>query len=146
MTQIQEGSRIRIVLEILDEDGDVVEQTLDGENAEVELGQGELPPSVEKALVGRSAGETVEVTCPAGEAFADPDPEAIVAVPREDFPEDMKLEKGELVAVLVEGDDGEAEELAAEIVEVNAEGVILDANHPLAGQAATFRVSVVEVL
>ena len=90
------------------------------------------------------------MTCPEGEAFGDPDPEAIVAVSREDFPADMELEKGGLVNIHVEPEEGEDEEEAAEmaavIVEVNPDGVILDANHPLAGRPATFRVTIDAIL
>ena len=90
-------------------------------------------------------GGALDVTCPAGEAFGPHDPQAIVSVPREDFPEDLELEKGIAVAVTVEDDQDGTAEIDALIIEVNPDAVILDANHPLAGQPARFRARVLTI-
>lgn len=146
MTRTKKGTRLRVSIEIKDEDGDVVEVSHPDDPVEMEIGDGTLPPTVDEALIGHVVGDVIEVTCPEGEAFGDPSPEAIVSVPREDFPDDVKLEKGEMVAINVEDEDGGALELEAIITEVNPDGVILDANHPLAGLPATFRVTIEAVL
>lgn len=146
MNRTKEKSRILVTVEILDEAGEVIERSIEGEPIELVLGDGTFPPTVETALLGQPQGSTIEITCPEGEAFADPDPEAIVSVPVEDFPPEVTLEKGELVSIQVEDEDGEPEDLTAQILEVNPDGVILDANHPLAGKAATFRVEILELL
>ena len=100
---------------------------------------------LEAALAGLEVGGALDVTCPAGEAFGPHDPEAIVSVPREDFPEGMELEKGAAVGVTVEDDEDGTAEIDAVIVEINPDAVILDANHPLAGQPARFRGRVVTI-
>lgn len=147
MKRTTKSSRLHVSIQILDEHGELIEETDSGQAFEVTLGQGELPPTVEDALDDRPEGDTIEVTCPEGEAFGDPDPEAIVSVAREEFPEDMELVKGGLVNIHVEDDDDEeATDMAAVIVEVNPDGVILDANHPLAGKPATFRVTIDAIL
>lgn len=146
MPKTQTGSRLLLSIEILDEEGEVIEATPDEEPFELTLGQGELPPTVEDALLGLEAGASIETTCAEGEAFGPASPEAIVSVPLEEFPEDLELIKGELIAVNVEDDEGEISEMPAVIIEVNPDGVILDANHPLAGKAATFRVKIEDVL
>ena len=146
MTKTRKGTRIRVSIEIKDEDGETVEVSHPDDPVELEIGDGTLPPTVDEALLDHGVGDVVEVTCPEGEAFGDPSPEAIVSVPREDFPGDVKLEKGEMVVINVEDEDGEAMELEAIIMEINPDGVILDANHPLAGLPATFRVTIEAVL
>ncbi|MGD2017612.1 MAG: FKBP-type peptidyl-prolyl cis-trans isomerase [Planctomycetota bacterium] len=145
MTTIKQGSLVELEIELLDGDGDVLETTADGGPLEVRVGDGELPPTVEAALAGLEVGGALDVTCPAGEAFGPHDPEAIVSVPREDFPEGMDLEKGAAVGVTVEDDEDGTAEIDAVIVEVNPDAVILDANHPLAGQPARFRARVVTI-
>lgn len=145
MTTIKQGSIVELEIELLDGDGDVLETTADGDALEVRVGDGELPPTVEAALGGLEVGGAIDVTCPAGEAFGPHDPEAIVSVPREDFPEGMALEKGAAVGVTVEDDQDGTAEIDAVIVEVNPDAVILDANHPLAGQPARFRARVVTI-
>lgn len=145
MTTIKQGSIVELEIELLDGDGDVLETTADGDALEVRVGDGELPPTVEAALGGLEVGGAIDVTCPAGEAFGPHDPEAIVSVPREDFPEGMALEKGAAVGVTVEDDQDGTAEIDAVIIEVNPDAVILDANHPLAGQPARFRARVVTI-
>lgn len=150
MKRTKPGSEVTVTVEILDEAGELIETSDPDEPMEIRLGDDEFPPTVEAALLDQPEGAVVEVTCPEGEAFGDPDPEAIVAVPIEDFPEELELKKGALVGITLEGDgdgdDFEEAEMPATVVEVNAEGVILDANHPLAGKPATFRVTVHSIL
>lgn len=142
MNRIEPGSEISAHVEILHENGEVVETSDPEEPIEMRLGEGVLPDTVEQELLGKRAGDVIDVLCPEGEAFGDPSPEAIVSVPREEFPEDAYLEKGDWVPIEIEHDDGTESELSALVVEVNPDGVILDANHPLAGQPARFRVKV----
>lgn len=144
MKRTKPGSEITVSVEVLDETGELIETSDPEAPMEILLGDGEFPPTVEEAMIDQVEGAVIEVTCPEGEAFGDPDPEAIVAVPTEDFPEDLELKKGVLVGITIQGDDEELEEeeMAATVIEVNEDGVILDANHPLAGKPATFRVTI----
>lgn len=139
------GSTVSLKLEVLNEEGEVVETSDPEEDLQVTLGDGDLPPSVEEALVGAELNSEVEVVTAAGEAFGDHSLESIVTVPLEDFPEDLELEKGQQITVGVESDDGAEGEIDATIMEVNEDAVILDANHPLAGKPATFRMTVTSI-
>ena len=145
MSTIEPGSEVCVHVEILHENGDVVETSDPEDPIEMRLGEGVLPDSVEQELVGKRAGDVVDVLCPEGEAFGDPSPEAIVSVPHEEFPDDANLEKGDWVPIEIEHDDGSESELSALVMEISPDGVILDANHPLAGQPARFRVKVEKV-
>lgn len=146
MPDAKNGSWISLRVEILGEDGDLVEQSPPDQPIETELGSGELPAEVEAALVGKAPGDTVEVRTEAGVAFADPDPEAIVSVPRDDLAEHSdELAKGGLITITIEHEDGTTDEIDAAIIEINEDAVILDANHPLAGKVAVFRVTLVDV-
>ena len=141
------GSTVSLKLEVLNEEGKVIETSDPEEDLSVTIGDGALPPSVEEALVGVELDAEVEVLTAAGEAFGDYDVEAIVTVPREDFPDDLELEKGQEITVGVGDaeDEDHEEEIEAVVMEVNEEAVILDANHPLAGKIATFRMRVTKI-
>lgn len=139
------GSTVSLKLEVLDEEGQVVETSDPDEDLEIVIGEGALPPSVEEALVGAELNQKLEVTTPAGEAFGEYSLESIVTVPREDFPDDLELAKGQEIMVGVEADDGTEGEIDAKIVEIDEESVILDANHPLAGKSAVFRMTVTAI-
>ena len=141
------GSTVSLKLEVLDPEGRVIETSDPEEDLSVVIGDGALPPSVEEALVGAELDAEVEAVTPEGEAFGPYDVEAIVTVPREDFPDDLELKKGEAITVGVGDPEDEdiEEEIEAIVVEVNDEAVILDANHPLAGKVATFRMRVTSI-
>jgi len=141
MSKTKLGSTVELEVEVLDVDGEVVEINDPEELLVIEIGAGELPPRVEEALTGIEVGDSIDVVCEAGEAFGDHSPEAIVTVPREDFPEDLEIEKGMAVSVTVEEEDGTTAEIDAYVIEVNPDAVILDANHPLAGKEARFRAT-----
>mgnify|MGYP003633351889 FL=1 len=113
-------------------------------------GEGVLPEALEAELLGKSEGDQLDVTLAPAEAFGEYDPGVLVTVPRSRFPEDADMTKGTWVSLeleLEEGDDPELdlEDMELRIVEANADGVVLDANHPLAGRTVTFKVKVLAV-
>lgn len=103
-------------------------------------------PALEAALEGAPEGARKSVTLKPEDAFGKRDPKAVLEVLRDEFPEDV-----------AEGDVFDADEMADEtpgqgdmpvvlrVLEVTPDAVILDRNHPLAGQKVRFDVEVVEV-
>jgi FKBP-type peptidyl-prolyl cis-trans isomerase SlyD len=70
-----------------------------------------------------------------------PDPEGVFGVPRAAFPPDAKLSVGDSFI----GEDDEGQALPVRVVELRDDVVIVDANHPLAGETLFFHVDVREV-
>ena len=66
--------------------------------------------------------------------------ELLMEVPVSEVPEDIKPEVGMMLQIAT--DDGDME---VQIVEVNDKVVVLDANHPLAGEDLTFDIEVIDV-
>ena len=81
----------------------------------------------------------------AGVAFGDFDPDGLVTVPRDQFPEDADVQVNDIIPVTIEDDDGNQEEIEMRVQEINADAVIMDMNPPLAGKEATFQVKVLSV-
>jgi FKBP-type peptidyl-prolyl cis-trans isomerase 2 len=130
-------------------EGELVESSEDegGEPMEYTHGAEEIAPALERALLGKQAGDKVRVTLPPGEAFGAVDPALVVSVPRSEIPPDLPLVVGEYLPVELEGapEDLAEEEVEFRIVEVGEDQVVLDANHPLAGETVTFALEVVSV-
>ena len=143
--KIQRGSLVELEYRISDEEGQVHDSSEEGGSLTYTHGMEELPPGLEEALDGLEVGAEVDVTLPAGEAFGDFNPDGIVTVPRAEFPEEVELAVGESIEVRIEDDDGEEDDLEMRIVEISPDGVVLDANHPLASKAARFEVKVLGV-
>ncbi|MFT5198301.1 MAG: FKBP-type peptidyl-prolyl cis-trans isomerase 2, partial [Planctomycetota bacterium] len=87
------------------------------------------------------------------EAYGDYNPDGLISVPRDSFPADAEIIAGDWIEIEIEpGDeegnpieDAEPEMMEAKIIEVSADAVSLDANHPLAGQSVTFEMKVLSV-
>jgi len=134
---VKSGSKIRVDFALSDEDGVVVQA--DKRSFEVIIGFGQLLPQIESVLTGARSGETRELRLKAHEAFGERDPEKIIEFDREEFPEDV-----------APGDHFEAEQtdgtiLVLAVIEVLKDAVVVDLNHPLAGQNVSLHLTVVEL-
>jgi len=124
-----------------DEDEVVAEQTDEEGSEPVRYvhGYGMLVPGLEQGLLGMAPGETREIVVPPELAYGPVDPDQEVWVDREDFPPDIEVDD-EFTAT---GPDGE--ETSVRVVEISDDAVLIDRNHPLAGETLRFDVIVREV-
>ena len=122
------------------EDGTEFDSSRDREPLEFVLGGGMLIPGFEKAVTGKSEGETVTVTIPAAEAYGEVNPDHLFAVPRAEVPEDIDPVVGMIVGLTL--DEGEVN---AVISHVDENEVVLDVNHPLAGKPLNFEIEIVKI-
>lgn len=128
-------------------DGEVVDTSEDGDPIVFLQGAGQIIPGLEKAIYGLTAGDKKSVTVAPEDGYGEIDPDSIVEVPKDEFPEDFPLELGVEITVNTEDEDDESleEEMEATIVAINEDTVTLDFNHPLAGKSLNFDVKILEV-
>ena len=81
------------------------------------------------------------VTLAAVDAYGDRDEDMVGMVPRDSIPDDMDIEVDMMLQM--ETEDGI---MPVRVVEIAEDSVTLDANHPLAGEALTFEVTLVEIV
>lgn len=145
--KIAKGCRVVLRYELFDREGELLESSEEGEPMEYVQGGEEVAPAIERALAGKQEGDRVRVTLPPEDAFGVVDPGLIVSVPRSEIPAEYTLSVGEYLPVELEGtpEDMGDEEVEFRIVEVGEDEVVLDANHPLAGEIVTFALEVVSV-
>jgi len=145
--KIAPGSRVALKYRLFDGEGELVESSDDGELMEYKHGAEEIVPALERALEGKVVGDRLKVALQPEEAFGAFDPALMVTVPRSEIPDEVELEVGAYLPVELEQapEDLEGEEVEFRIIEVGDEEVVLDANHPLAGESVTFELEVVSV-
>lgn len=110
------------------------------EPLEVVLGKGEVIPGFEEAIIGMYVGDKVTVEIPPEEGYGDPMDDLYLEIPRNDIPADIKPEIGQ--GVTLQTDEGP---LDAVIVNITDEVVVIDANHPLAGETLIFDIELVSI-
>lgn len=110
------------------------------EPLEFVMGKGSLIPGFEQALMGREKGDRFRVTIPAAEAYGEHLPDLIMEIPRSEVPDHICPEVG--MTLQLGTDAGEMEVIVTDVTDSH---VVLDANHPLAGEDLTFDIEVVAV-
>ncbi len=97
-------------------------------------------PMVEEALQGKSAGDSCKLTMDPQDAFGEYDSELVCTEPRHLFPENVA------VGMQFEGGaEGSDDVMIYTVTEVAQDKVVVDGNHPLAGQTLNFSCTVTEV-
>ncbi|MRV76575.1 peptidylprolyl isomerase [Duganella sp. FT92W] len=99
-------------------------------------------PKIEEELDGKEAGYSSTIQIEPEDAFGDYDASLVKVEPRNRLPE--PLEVGMQFEGMPEGDDGE-DAMIFTVTEIADDKVVLDGNHPLAGMALRFELTVVDV-
>jgi len=138
--RIEAGRVVRLDYELKDCDGEPVED----EGAHLEYlhgGFGGVFPRVEQALEGKEVGEEIALTLEPEDAFGEYDAELLRVEPRSSFPEAIE------VGMRFEGVPGDREDeaLIYTVTDVTPDTVVVDGNHPLAGERLWFRAKVSDV-
>jgi FKBP-type peptidyl-prolyl cis-trans isomerase SlyD len=135
--RIESGRVVRLDYELKDCDGEPVED----EGAHLEYlhgGFGGIFPKVEEALEGKDVGHEVKLTLEPEDAFGEYDAELLRVEPRERFPREIE------VGMRFEGVPGDRadEAMIYTVTDVTPDSVVVDGNHPLAGERLWFSAKV----
>lgn len=121
--------------------GTVFDTSLQREPIEFEIGQQRVIPGFEQAVIGMSPGEKKETTIPSEEAYGPRQENMIVKLPKDQFPEGMNPAVGQQLQM----QQADGRTFVVTVKEVAEEEVVVDANHPLAGEDLTFELELVEI-
>lgn len=131
---------VTIEYTLKDDDGDVIDTSVGSDPLGYVHGVGALVPGLEKALDGKSAGDSVKVAVAPGEGYGEHDPDLVQRASRNQFPNADEVQVG--MQFRASGEHGDT---VVTVVEVQGDDVTLDANHPLAGVRLNFDVKIIGV-
>ncbi len=120
------------------DDGEIVDSSSDEEPLEFLQGRGQIIPGLEQALYGMAVEDQRDVVVAPADGYGERDPDAIELVDRDVFPPDLDLKPG--MGLRMRDSSGRA--LNVFVTEVRPNGVLLDLNHPLAGETLFFQVRI----
>ena len=83
-------------------------------------------------------GDKKQVVVEPADGYGEVDPDGIRLIPRNTFPQDLELTPGKALQMR----DQQGEVFTAYVEEIRPDGVLLDFNHPLAGETLFFDVRV----
>lgn len=141
MGQAKAGDTVKVHYTGKLDNGTVFDSSADREPLEFTVGEGQVIPGFENAVIGMNPGDTKTTHIPADEAYGPHRAEMVIEVERAMFPTDMDPQKEQQVQIR----QANGQSFIATITEVTEENVTLDANHPLAGKDLTFDIELVEI-
>ena len=139
--KIQKDKVVKIHYTLRLADGEVLDSTRGEPPFPYLHGAHNIVPGLEAALEGQRVGYQVSVTVQPADGFGEYDEELMHEIELDAFPQEMELAEGDEIFLLNEED----EEVPGIIEQIKNESIIVNYNHPLAGQILTFDVEVVEI-
>lgn len=151
MTAIQPGSFLTLHYRLAGPDGRAVIDTFAGPPATLSLGQGEMAPAMEARLIGLAEGARQSFELGAGEAFGPRNPEMLqrvkLALLHELGDPDAEYSVGDVVQFPTPDGQGSYAGVVRETGNTAGDDwLLIDFNHPLAGQPVRFEVKLLGVL
>jgi len=136
MVQEKEGDTVKVHYTVKLGDGTIIGSTIDQEPLQFTIGDGQILPSLEQAIIGMNPGETKTIDIPAEQAFGPHFEEMVIVIDRAKLPPDFNPRVGERVQFR-QWDGQIASVLVTEVSDLN---ITIDANHPLAGKDLIFDI------
>jgi len=141
MTQAKKGDKVQVNYKGYLDDGTIFDSSEGKKPLDVVLGSGAVIPGFDAALVGMEVGAKKTVKIPMDDAYGKHNAELVMQVPKDQIPPDLKPEIGQKLQV-----GGAAGELmAVEVIDLNDDFIVLDANPPLSGKDLTFDLELVAI-
>jgi FKBP-type peptidyl-prolyl cis-trans isomerase SlyD len=144
--KIEKGKTVSLTYELFLDgfDGELVESVKTDNPLVFEFGNGDMLESFEEQLVNKVAGDEFKFSLDSAQAYGEEDEEAFA-----EFPKDLFLQ-GENTELPKEGDyvpmqDNEGNKFDGIVHEVKDEAIVIDFNHPLAGENLFFTGKIIDV-
>src|SRR5690554_1121713 len=142
MSAAKQGDTVRVHYNGTLNNGTQFDSSREAEPLEFKIGEGRIIPGFESAVVGMAPGDSKKVEIPSNEAYGPRREELTQEVDRSRLPSDLEVQQG----MQLQATGPNEQPLVVTVAEVKPESVVLDANHPLAGEDLTFDIELVEVV
>ena len=120
-------------------DGEVFDSSEGKDPLQFQIGSGQIIPGFETAIMGKNIGEKVSVTIEPDQAYGQLREDLVIEVPLDKMPGAVE------VGQLLQADGGDGQVVQVIVKEIKEEVIVIDGNHPLAGQNLVFDIEVVSI-
>ena len=142
MAKVKSGDKVKVHYHGKLTNGETFDSSEGREPLEFEVGSGVVIKGFDDGVTGMNVGDKKTINIPFDEAYGPRNPDMVIEMPKEKFPKDMDL----VVGLPLGMSDQNGQQFNVSIVEIKEEVVMLDANHPLAGQDLIFDLELVEIV
>jgi FKBP-type peptidyl-prolyl cis-trans isomerase 2 len=142
MQQVKSGDKVKVHYHGKLTNGETFDSSEGRAPLEFEVGKGMVIKGFDVGVTGMAVGEKKTINIPYDEAYGPRNPDMLIEMPKDRFPKDLQIEPG--VPLMMS--DGSGQNFQVTVAQVKDDAVVLDANHPLAGQDLVFDVELVEIV
>lgn len=142
MSTVQPDSFLTLHYCLRLEDGTEVVSTFDLSPATLQMGSGQLAESLERCLLGLTAGERRQFSLAPIDGFGEYNSRLVERIARSALPPEIELRENTLVEFSAPNGEG----FAGFCRELDATHALFDFNHPLAGKPVIFDVHLIAVM
>ncbi len=141
MKTVEKGHFVKLHYTGTFDDGEVFDTSQGCKPFEVQIGAGQVIKGFDDALMGMALSEKKTFTVKAADAFGVRDESLKQEFSRSDLPKDFDPQVGEVLML----ENPQCGEIPGTVQSIDADKIIVDLNHPLAGKDLTFSVEVLEI-
>jgi peptidylprolyl isomerase len=142
MQQVKKGDKVKVHYHGRLTNGETFDSSEGRQPLEFEVGSGSVIKGFDDGVTGMEVGDKKTINIPVDEAYGQKNPEMLIEMPKDRFPAELELEVGLPLMM----SNGEGQNFQVIIHEIQDESVVLDANHPLAGQDLIFDLELVDIV
>jgi FKBP-type peptidyl-prolyl cis-trans isomerase 2 len=142
MAEAKNGDTVRVHYTGKLDNGTVFGTSVERDPLEFTIGEEQIIPALEQAVVGMQPGESKTTKITADKAYGQHREEMVVVIGRDDLPANLEPEVGQHLQVV----QADGKTVPVSVTDVSESSVTLDANHPLAGEDLTFDIELMEIV
>ena len=142
MKKANVGDNVKVHYKGSLDDGTIFDSSLDCDPLEFKIGEGQVIPGFEDAIIGMNLGETKTARITPDKAYGSRLEDMVVAFDLDQLPADLQPTIGQVLRF--RHSDGHIIEVT--VSDVSDSSVIFDGNHPLAGKDLIFEIQLLEII
>jgi len=144
MKTVKQGDTVTLEYVGMIDNGEVVESSAETGPFELEVGKGVMPPSFENAILGLQKGDEKTIVLQPEEAYGHKDENLLHTVSKKVLGDNIDPKPGMVLGMTVKK-DGQDHKVPALVTEIQGNDVTIDFNHPLAGKAVTYKITIKDI-
>ncbi len=142
MQQVKNGDTVKVHYQGRLTDSTVFDSSEGRDPLEFEVGAGQVIKGFEDGVLGMEVGQKRTIEIPVDDAYGPADPQMLMEFPIDRLPKDLKPEVGMQLTMR----DNAGNPIPVVVAEVKPDAIIIDGNHPLAGEDLVFDLELVEIV
>ena len=142
MQQAKKGDTVKVHYHGKLTSGDTFDASTGRDPLQFEIGSGSVIKGFDEGVTGMEVGQKKTINIPVDDAYGPRSDDMMIEFPKDRFPQNVEIEPG--LQLMMSNESGQ--NIPVVVSEIKNTTVILDANHPLAGEDLIFDIELVEIV